>query len=45
MKSLSDADKIDYLLSELCADLGFCSPLRDPARFEKLLPFGIDGFY
>jgi hypothetical protein len=41
---LSENIKLTRLLSELCTDLGFSLPLRDPARFEKLLPSGIDAF-
>jgi len=41
---MSENINLIRLLSELCTDLGFSLPLRDPARFEKLLPSGIDAF-
>ena len=44
MTALSENIKVARLLSELCADLGFSLPLRDPACFEKLVPLGIDAF-
>lgn len=40
--NLSENIKLTRLLTELCTDLGFSLPLRDPGRFQALLPLGID---
>jgi hypothetical protein len=36
--------KVESLLSELCSELGFSLPLRECARFESLLPLGVEAF-
>jgi hypothetical protein len=38
------AKRVEALLSELCTELGYSMPLREPESFEKLLPLGIDAF-
>jgi len=35
---------VDWLLTELCEELGFNLPLRDPAKFEQLAKAGPDAF-
>ena len=43
-RSMSKSSPVEYLLSELCVQFGFCDAGRDLIRFEEVARLGPDAF-
>ena len=44
MGSQSEAERVYWLLSDLCSQLGYSMAVREPERFERLVAEGVEAF-
>ena len=44
MKAMLSSTEVEYLLTQLCVDLGFCLPPVIQKKFQEMPPADIDSF-
>lgn len=44
MDAQSNSERVHWLLYDLCTQFGFCSAVREPEKFERLVSEGADTF-